>query len=122
VDLAQHHDLAEGGGQGLDRGIELFRRLLVRQQALGVSAALGWRVTTVARFRASTAASSSVKTSWRGRLAASQVKQVRRTMVSSQGLASGPRKPAKCLKAFINDSWTTSSESAALPVSHRARL
>ena len=49
-------------------------------------------------------------------------KLVRRTMVSSQGLAWGPRNPAKSLNAFISDSWTTSSASAALPVSQRARL
>ena len=78
MDLAHHHDLAEGRGQGLDGGIELFRRLLVRQEALGRLRRLGMGATTVARFWASTAASSSVKTSWRGRLAASQVKQVRR--------------------------------------------
>ena len=41
MDLAQHHDLAEGGGQSLDGGIELFRRLLVRQQALGRLRRLG---------------------------------------------------------------------------------
>ena len=41
MDLAHHHDLAEGRGQGLDGGIELFRRLLVRQQALGRLRRLG---------------------------------------------------------------------------------